>query len=544
MTAFGQSDGPTGGFSASTAGTRPSAAGVLALIGIVVLATSVYLLTTYGRGHGVDGARYYYTADAFLRGRLNIDENAAAVGARRGDDGHFYMQYGPGQSIAEVPWIAALRAVLHARDVSVPDRLALMRAWGPILTNTFLAAATIAVMYLLVIQLGYRARTAAVMALLVAFTTPLWNYARLDFSEPLQCFLILAAYWRIVCARPSAFLASALGAGLAIGGLVLTKAVFVLVAPIAWLALLWRVRPWEFGRITRVTLAFGAPVAISGVIYLAWNFARFGAAFDFGYNESFDTPLLAGLYGLFFSSGKSVFLYAPVILAALFAIPHFARRHRAELVVIFALSAPVVCVYAAFWAWHGDWSWGPRYMLPFMALWMLPVATVVDSGGRVWRGAIAALALLGVYVQVLGVAINAGTYLNLHATQVAPKAHDGQKLVIEQAQIDVHFVPEFSPLAGHWWLLKAVVEKWRDPGKSIEQFDALRDTPWFRPGREQWRPEHLEQALILDLWLADPPREMGPDAVRRIALPLLVLAVLGLLMTVTGMLALTRRNIA
>jgi hypothetical protein len=229
-----------------------------------------------------------------------------------------------------------------------------------------------------------------------------------------------------------------------------------------------------------------------------------------------------------------------VLVAALFAIPHFARRHPVEIAVVFALSAPVVCVYAAFWAWHGDWSWGPRYMLPFMALWMLPVATVVEAGGVLWRGAVAILAVLGVFVQVLGVAINAGTYLNMQTTQIAPKVHDGQKLMIEQAQIDVHFVPEFSPLAGHFWLLKALLERWRDPGKRPEQYRALHDYPWLRAGQEQWKPEHPEQGLILDLWPADPPKEMGPDALRTFAPALAALAALGLLMTATGMVALRR----
>jgi len=357
----------------------------------------------------------------------------------------------------------------------------------------------------------------------------------------LQCLLLLLGYWKTVCARPPRFMASAAVAGLAIGLLFLAKVVFILLAPIAWAALMWRSRPWNFGKIARVTFAFGVPLALSGLADLAWNYARWGSLLDFGYqNETFDTPLLVGLYGLFFSSGKSVFLYAPMLVAALFAARCFARRHSLEAIFIVAFSAPFVCIYATFWAWHGDWAWGPRYMLPFMTLWMLPVATAIDVGRALQRVAIAALAALGLLVQVLGVAVNPGTYLNIQSTQVAPKVHDGQTVLSGQAQADAHFVPEFSPPAGHLWLLKAMLEQWRDPGQPIEGNRALHDYPWLRVGHEHWKPEHPEYGMSWDLWLVDPPKEMGPQAVRKLRLLLIILAVLGLALIAGGIGALRR----
>src|SRR5205814_1515309 len=93
--------------------------------------------------------------------------------------------------------------------------------------------------------------------------------------------------------------------------------------------------------ILSVALFFGLPVVAGGLLYLAWNYWRFGSPFEFGYSEGFDTPLLVGLYGWFFSSGKSVFLYAPVLILLIGALPRFARRHPFETVVVVAITIPI-----------------------------------------------------------------------------------------------------------------------------------------------------------------------------------------------------------
>jgi hypothetical protein len=503
----------------------------LLAIGLFVFVAAIYLLATSGRDYGADGAQTYLTLENAFRGRLNIDERGADIGAKLSPDGHYYSKYGPTQSIVEVPAFVALRVLYGSIKVPATDRLALLRAWTPILTNALIAAATVIAVWLLTLQIGYRAVTALWMALIVAFTTPLFFYARVDLSEPLQSLLVVAIFLALVRARQPA---DALAVGILLGLLFLTKAIFVVLVPVVWAALLWRMRPRNLRTIASITAAFGVPVALCGLAYLGWNYLRFQSAFDFGYNETFDNPVLLGLFGLFFSSGKSVFLYAPVLVVALFAAPRFARQRPFEAVLILGMSLPFCFLYAAFWAWHGDWSWGPRYMVPFMALWILPVAAFLESG-MVRRGIVAVAALAGLFVQILGVAINPGTYLSVQSTQVAPKVHDGQKLMIEQAQIDVHFIPEFSPIAGHFWLMKAAIARLREPGKSFDQYPALHNYPWLRFGHEHWKPDHPEYGAVLDLWMVEPPPYMGRRALLPLTVLLAALALTGLVLIARGL---------
>src|SRR3954454_1778157 len=65
----------------------------------------LYLLTMSGHTYSPDEETLLATADAVgLRGTFAIPRNAGMVEVP-GADGRYYSQYGPGQSVAAVPWI-------------------------------------------------------------------------------------------------------------------------------------------------------------------------------------------------------------------------------------------------------------------------------------------------------------------------------------------------------------------------------------------------------------------------------------------------------
>jgi hypothetical protein len=514
-------------------GSRARPLSKLTVIGLFLASLSIYLLTANGRDFSTDGAQTFFTARSLLSGKISIDEIGPAINARQSSDGHYYNKGGPLQSIAELPFLIALRPLATIID-GEKAQAAMMRAWAPILTSATLSAATVAVSYLLVVQLGYSALTALIVSLLIGFTTPLWVYAKLDLSEPLQCLLILLAFYKLEQTKPTSSIRTDLSTGIALSLLILVKAIFIVFAPVFWLALLWKRRCTKIREIFYVSLAFGLPIFVVGLAFLAWNYARWGTAFDFGYKEPFDTPLLVGLYGLFLSSGKSVFLYAPLLVLAIGALPLFVRRHRFEFVVISSVTVPVACIYACFWAWHGDWAWGPRYLIPLIPLWLLPIATVVSARRRMWHAAVGAFAMLGLFIQILGITINPGNYLSIHTFQITPTVHPGQGKDMNQSQLDVHFIPDFSPLAGHWWLLKATIESMITHAPP-DQNHALQAYPWSgRPERLSWRPEHPEYGSLLDFWLVEHPNYMNEEAIIALGSSLVLAGIIGLLLIGAG----------
>jgi hypothetical protein len=190
-------------------------------------------------------------------------------------------------------------------------------------------------------------------------------------------------------------------------------------------------------RLVPATLAFVLPLAGCAALLLWHNAARFGSPLNSGYSdEGFTTPLYVGLYGLLFSSGKSIFLYAPPVLLGLPGLAWLWRRRPAEALLAGGVGLVTLLYSAAWWAWYGGWSWGPRFLVPVLPLLILPIGAVLLARG--WaRWALALLAAAGVAVQALGVLIDFNAYID-EITGGDP-ANEYRYL----------FLPWLSPLIGH-----------------------------------------------------------------------------------------------
>ncbi len=478
----------------------------LAIFGLFL---SFYLLSAGGRPFSSDGLRYFQVAESLaLRHTVAVpgvsnrpSDLRPRPSMRVGPDGRLYTKYyALGQSIVEAPVVLALKPAAEAFAADEEHRARVLRTWVPIATNAPLSAATVALTYVAVTQLGYGTAIGLAVSLLLGLSTMMWPYARWDFSEPLQGLLLLAAFVAVRRVRLESWSWATLGVGAALGGLILTKPVYAVVVPVFVLAVLWRVRQTRPRMVALALLRVGLPLGAGLVAYLAYNHVRSGSWLDFGYNATFNTPLLLGLYGWLFSSGKSIFLYCPVLIASALAAPLFLRKHPLEAAVAGAATALLVGTYAQFWAWHGDWGWGPRYATPLLPLLVLPLAPALSAGRKTWRVGVATLGIVGVFVQTLGVTIDPTTYLSVQLKQASGPQSGAPSLQ------DVHYIPSFSPLVGHWWLLTASLEQMASPAKEPGENRALQAFPWThaegRPYlRPQWRPPHPEYGLGIDLWL-------------------------------------------
>ena len=165
-------------------------------------------------------------------------------------------------------------------------------------------------------------------------------------------------------------------------------------------------------------LCWAGGFAVPLLILLITNRWLYGSPFVTGYgdseNNAFFTPLATGLHGLLYSSGKGIIWYAPPLLFAIIGMPFFLRRFPREGIAIISAAAINLVFYARFRFWHGDGSWGPRYLvivLPWLLLPALPVLDFVLVPG--WSavrtaaraGAITVL-LAGIFVQSLAIAVS------------------------------------------------------------------------------------------------------------------------------------------
>jgi hypothetical protein len=198
--------------------------------------------------------------------------------------------------------------------------------------------------------------------------------------------------------------------------------------------------------------------------------------------------LLEGLDGLLLSTGKSLFLYSPPLVLALPGLRRWWRTRRPDALLVLAVVVVVLLPAASLERWDGDPAWGPRRLVPLVPLLLWPAcAWLKEEWSRTWARTLTALLVAaGIWVQVLGMAFPAESWLKLTAAVKTSTGAGGWFVHSDQ----VHFMPQFSPLAGHAWMLKSVWQKNQKPEAP----------PWtlLQPGRARYDAEY--QRLRLDWW--------------------------------------------
>ena len=355
------------------------------------------------------------------------------------------------------------------------------------LTPSLWGAATAAGFFSLLVALGCGSGVAMAFALALIFSTPLWNYARVHYTDGLQAmamvFLlratVMAARGALGCQTQSQIQSQlksqkhVFAAGFLVGMLFNLRATNIcLIIPVVWSLGLSHInsrsrppsRPGLWATFGAAFAAFAAGLMPWLMAWALYNQIRHGGWFLTGYEgQLFSTNLLAGLWGNLFSPGKSIFLYAPltlmgvvaswrILLAGLSPRSHWWPAACAVLML--------VVIASTWWAWHGDRAWGPRLIVPVIPGLFIPAALWVSTAS--WRrrvkGAALALGLAGFVLQLPVVITGSLPLVSLGGwvDQVAfgPRAPSKLFMSIPDDMIFAHYVPEFSPLVMQFNLLK------------------------------------------------------------------------------------------
>lgn len=326
--------------------------------------------------------------------------------------------------------------------------------------NICYTALTALVLYGLLLQLGGSRKHAVIAGMAFGVGTLVWPYAKTFFREPLAMllltlavyFLVLATKWR---RRLWVRIVAGIGALVCASGALLTKVLLVAVLP-AMIVLIWLrhkktngiLKKEKWLQLAVTLIAFLLLLRLGGIILGVHFPPRLTLEFFLErYRNLMVLPhdgFWQALAGIFFSPGKGIFIYSPILLGSIlsgFAV----RRENAELfwfplLGVAGLAVVQALVYDAEW-WN--LTWGTRFLLPVLPLLVLmglPGLQWLEKNGNLrWRMAAWVLLFLSCFIQLGGVLITEPMYLaSLYAASIRPIP----ELVLWNLR--------YAPWIGHW----------------------------------------------------------------------------------------------
>jgi len=346
---------------------------------VLVFFTSTYLLTA-------SGINLLRTDAGELRFEVtksiveNFDVTVSPGEGVQGTDGRYYSWLGIGSAVLAVPFYIA------GKFMGFP-------ATAVYLMNPFFAAATAVLVLLFCISLGYSERSSLLVTICYGVGTIAWPYAKHPFDNIVETFFVLSSVYCMYLYSTNKKTLYILCSSSSLGLAFITRQTSLLIIPALSILLLYpHFKSFAFTAMAKsvdrgVSLFVVALLPFIGLIFWYDDY-RFGSIFETGYsliasrmNIDFftGTQLLTGFSGFLISPGKGYFYYSPAAILFFFSIKSFVKKYS-------ALGACFICIFITYLLflskniyWHGDWAWGPRYLLVITPFLMIPVAQLFDS---------------------------------------------------------------------------------------------------------------------------------------------------------------------
>jgi len=334
-----------------------------------------------------------------------------------GRGGRLYSWYGIGQSLLMLPadllgtWMEQWPIFSDYRDD--PEVRSIVVSY---ITNILVSVLTALVAFRLLRQLGFSMKESVGGVLALMFCTTHLHYTQNMMENNYIMLLTLTGFsfqyeWLRADSRRALFIGScALGLNLLTR---LTTGLDLIAGGIFVLLALWFEGARDRG-LWRRLLAYckvAAPVYIFFfAVDRAYQFYRFGsftntyvAIFAREYrqrdpmlpaNFPWSTPFHVGILGALFQPEKSVFLFDPLLVLAIFLLAWLWKRLTPEVraygVTSVLLLLAYICFYARYTYWSGDFAWGDRYVSTAVELVTLIAVPLLlryreHLGRTIWR---------------------------------------------------------------------------------------------------------------------------------------------------------------
>lgn len=272
-------------------------------------------------------------------------------------------------------------AYIYWRNSIDPDFTFLQLFYGPIFS-----ALSVAVFFLISRTFGFNYKTCVYLALLLGVSTLLWPYSKTTMNVVPDLFFILLGFlffrrFQLSKSHVNLILCSS---SLGFDFLVRQDAVLVMIPFFFYLLILLKNQDQKIKKF----FSFVIPAILSYLSNIIINYTRFGTSHSLTASNpaAFFTidphhSILESLFGLFFSPGVGLFIFAPILLTVFFSFLDFYKKNKLECLLLLSF----VTLFSIFYGsgqggwWHGLVAWGPRYLFPIVPFLLLPLGSSIEK---------------------------------------------------------------------------------------------------------------------------------------------------------------------
>ncbi len=459
------------------------------------------------------------------------------LGTYVGKNGKTYSRTGIGYSVALLPAVALTDLVYKVYNINPPEHFPLESDWLILFlasfTNAFFGSALSIILFLYLNSIGLSIKQSSLLSLGTILATNLWVYTKHSLAHMMFITFLTLSFFLIKkysqTKKPLLLILS----GLSFGILTITyNQTFILAMPalvIYYLLLLKRDTTLSiFVKTTIRDLLLFSLMVSPFLLTLSWietirasqiNYGDPLALTTFTLKLFRDLPLgviFEGIFGQLFSPGRSFFLYSPILLIPIFFWHKIKSNIKPE-VIIFILIGLLYIVFMTtqydigkegqgyVTYWHGESSWGPRYLTPLIPFGILIIGSIYQYLNKKQKYFIfIPLLIIGFYINFLGI---------IMPYQI--KFHNLDKEFYVNAQqytnsSYINLLPRYTPIVSMSNNLVKLVQnfpKTLDHGMyNVKFYDGI-DFP-FNVGPERWRVIENKGYISFDENVKDPVKEL------------------------------------
>ena len=256
----------------------------------------------------------------------------------------------------------------------------------------FFSALSICALFLISKTYGYSVKTSLILVFLFSLSTTFWAYTQTSLNVVPFIFFILIGFFFYRKFQKTNSHFNLILTGIFFGlGFLTRQDMLVLIIPFFVFILItsFRKNP-KLKTFVKTFLSFVIPAVSSYVITQIIRHVRVGdipegsrppvmvIATDIAIGAT-NEPILERMFGLLFSPGAGLFIYAPILFTCFVGFFDFYKKNKSDCILFLSFIGILATFFAAGNNWHGFNGWGSRYMLPVIPFLMIPIAASIEK---------------------------------------------------------------------------------------------------------------------------------------------------------------------